>query len=35
MGLGISVWSVVPGRTGFDEAHEATFVLYLPGKVKR
>ena len=30
--LGISVLSVVPGRTGRDDAREATFVLYLPGK---
>ena len=29
---GISLWSVVPGRTGSDESHEVTFMLYLPSK---
>ena len=31
-GLGISVWSVVPERTGPNEAREVTFVQYLPGQ---
>ena len=33
-GLGVSVWSVVPARTGPSEAREATFVLYLPDKTR-